>query len=209
MYRPRQIGQTAAGVLLLLLVLAGGPIRAQGLPATPSAAESQEPELDLPADYVIGPEDVLSIVFWRDEDMTTEVVVRPDGRITLPLINDLSAAGLTPEELGARVTEAASRLIESPTVTVSVREVNSRKVFITGEVGAPGSYPLVGPMTVTQLISTANGLSEWAKKGDIRVLRTEEDGRRVAFRVNYDHLEDGRSLDQDILLEPGDTVIVP
>jgi polysaccharide export outer membrane protein len=197
-----------AAMGLALLTVGVAPVAAQVPGPTVPAAGQMPDDPVLPADYVIGPEDVLSIVFWRDEDMTADVVVRPDGKITLPLINDIQAAGLKPEELRTRVTEAASKLVESPTVMVRVREIRSRKVFITGMVANPNNYPLTAPTTVLQLIATAGGLLEYAKSKDIRVVRSE-DGRQVAFRFNYNDVRQGKNLQQNIELKPGDTVIVP
>jgi polysaccharide export outer membrane protein len=162
----------------------------------------------LPADYVIGPEDVLAILFWRDKEMSGEYVVRPDGQITLPLLSDIQAAGLTPEQLRDSLTKAASKLIEDPSVTVGVKAINSRKVFITGMVGKSGAYPLTSTMTVAQLISVAGGLHEFANSKNIMVVRTEN-GRQVAYKFNYKDFSKGRNLKQNIELKPGDQVIVP
>ena len=193
---------------VLLGVLCGAATLSAQVPAAASARPVAVEDPDVPADYVIGPEDVLSIVFWRDADMTADVVVRPDGKITLPLINDIHAAGLTPEELTARVTAAASKILTAPTVMVRVREIKSRKVYITGMVADPAFYPLVGPTTVLQLIATAGGLLEYAKNKDIRIVRSEN-GRQVAFRFNYNQVRQGQNLAQNIELKPGDTVVVP
>lgn len=205
---PRPMIRSVAVVGLAFLLT--GSVGLTGVRAQQSAAvPNQAPrDVEVPEDYVIGPEDVLSIVFWRDEDMTADVVVRPDGKITLPLINDIHAAGLKPEELRVRIAESASTLIESPNVMVRVREIKSRKVFITGMVANPAYYPLVGPVTVLQLIATAGGLLEYAKVKDIRIVRTEN-GRQVAYRFNYADVRQGRNLAQNIVLKPGDTVIVP
>jgi polysaccharide export outer membrane protein len=212
MQRPGDSRRFVAGAVLLVLALGAAAQSTQAqapAPAPASGAAAQDPrDPEIPADYVIGPEDVLSIVFWRDQDMTADVVVRPDGKITLPLINDIHAAGLKPEELRARVTEAASKLIESPNVMVRVREIKSRKVFITGMVGNSGAYPLVGPTFAAQLIATAGGLLEYAKDKEIRIVRNEN-GRQVAYRFNYNDFKRGRNLQQNIELKPGDTVIVP
>lgn len=166
-----------------------------------------------PPDYIIGPDDVLAVVFWRDESMSAEVVVRPDGKISLPLINEISAIGLTPEELRAVVTEAAKAFMTvPPTVSVLVKQINSRKVFITGNVNKPGVYPLNGPMTVLQLISTAGGLLEYADAEHIIVVRATEtrpDGSPWSYEVNYKQLTRRENLTQNILLKPGDQVIVP
>jgi polysaccharide export outer membrane protein len=161
-----------------------------------------------PADYVIGPDDVLTVVFWRDKDMTSEVTVRPDGKITLPLLNDVQASGLTPDQLRAQLTESASKLFEDPTVVVVVKEINSRKVFVTGNVSKPGVYELSAPTTVLQMIATAGGLLEYAKAKDIRIMRTEN-GKPVSLKFNYKDVSQGKKLEQNILLKPGDTVIIP
>jgi polysaccharide biosynthesis/export protein len=162
----------------------------------------------VPADYVIGPDDVLTIVFWREKDLSGDVSVRPDGHISLPLMNDIEAAGLTPEQLRLRITEAADKYIEAPTVTVVVKQINSRKVFITGQVNKPGPYPMTGPTTVLQLIAMAGGVLEYADQKNIQILRTEN-GRPVSLRFNYDEVKRGKKLQQNIALKPGDSVIVP
>ncbi len=162
----------------------------------------------VPGDYVIGPDDVLTIVFWREKDLSGDVAVRPDGKISLPLLNDIEAAGLTPEELRLRVTAAAEKLMEEPTVTVVVKQINSRKVFITGQVAKPGPYPLNGPTTVVQLLAIAGGVLEYADDKNIAIMRTEN-GRPVSLRFNYDQVKKRRNLEQNIQLKPGDTIIVP
>ena len=165
--------------------------------------------MDVPPEYVIGPQDVLGINFWRDADMTGDVTVRPDGRITLPLIGDLPAAGMTPEALKTAIHTAASKLIDDPTITVIVRQINSRKVFITGQVTTPGAHVLTGPLTVMQLISIAGGVTEFAKKKEITVMRTEAGGKQVVLLFNYSDVAKGKNLAQNVVLKPGDTVVVP
>lgn len=162
----------------------------------------------LPPGYVIGPEDVLAIVFWRDKDMSAEVAVRPDGRITLPLINEVQAEGLTPEQLRQSLMTAAAKYVEDPNVTVVVKAINSRKVFITGQVAKPGAYPLTAPTTVVQLIAIAGGLLEFADSKKIIVMRTEN-GRPMAYPFNYKDVLNRKNLKQNIELKPGDTVVVP
>ena len=176
--------------------------------ASPNASAAIPTAAPLPTDYVIGPDDVLTIVFWREKDLSGDVAVRPDGRISLPLLNDIDAAGLTPEQLRLRVTEAAEKLLETPTVTVVVKQINSRKVFITGQVGKPGPYPLSGPTTVVQLITMAGGVLEYADDKNISILRSEG-GKQISLRFNYDEVKKRKKLEQNILLKPGDTVIVP
>ena len=175
-------------------------------PATtaPPAATGVRP----PADYVIGVDDALDVVFWREKEMSATVTVRPDGKISLPLINDVTAAGLTPDALRASITTLAGKFVEDATVTVVVKAINSRKVFITGQVGKPGPYPMMDTITVLQLISMAGGLNEYAKAEDIRIVRIEN-GKPAAIRFNYNEVAEGKSLAQNIALKPGDSVIVP
>ena len=161
-----------------------------------------------PPDYVIGPDDVLTVVFWRDKDMSGDVTVRPDGKITVPLVNEVAAAGLTPEQLRAQLTELAAKLIEEPSITVIVKAINSRTVFVMGQVGKPGPYKLSDRTTVLQMLATAGGVLEYAKAKDIRVLRTEN-GKQLSFKFNYKDVSEGKNLKQNIELKPGDTLIVP
>jgi polysaccharide biosynthesis/export protein len=161
-----------------------------------------------PPGYIIGARDVLSVIFWRDKDMSADVSVRPDGMISLPLINEIKAEGLTPDQLRDQVAQRAARYIADPTVSIVVREINSRQVFITGEVNKPGAYSLMMPTSVMQLISLAGGLREYAKTKDIVILRTES-GKQTAIPFNYKDVMNRKKLTQNILLQPGDTVIVP
>jgi polysaccharide biosynthesis/export protein len=157
---------------------------------------------------VIGPDDQLAVVYWREKDMSADVVVRPDGMISLPLLNDITASGLTPEQLRAAITTNAAKFVEEPTVSVVVKQINSRKVYITGQVGKPGPYPLSGPTTVLQLIATAGGVAEYADKSKIVVIRNEG-GKQATFRFNYSDVMKGKNLSQNIELKPGDSVLVP
>jgi polysaccharide export outer membrane protein len=157
---------------------------------------------------VIGPEDVLGVVFWREPDLSGDVTVRPDGRVSLPVIGELEAAGLTPDALRARVQSAASKYLTDVNVAVVVRQINSRKVFVTGQVATPGTYPLAAPRTVMQAIALAGGLTEFADSKNITILRAAG-GRAVSFKFNYKDVAKGKSLEQNILLQPGDTVVVP
>jgi len=159
-------------------------------------------------EYVIGPDDVLSIVFWREKDLSTEAVVRPDGNISVPLLNDVFAAGLTPDQLRVILTKAAERFVATPSVTVVVRTINSRKVFVTGNVIRPGAYPLSGPMDVLQVIAIAGGLTEFADAKHITVMRSDN-GRPQAHKFNYRDVAQGKNLSQNIAIKPGDTVVVP
>jgi polysaccharide export outer membrane protein len=164
--------------------------------------------VSLPAGYVIGPEDVLTIVFWRDKDLSGDVVVRPDGKISLPLLNDVIAAGYTPEELRAQLVKSATKFLEDPNATVVVKEIHSRKIFVTGQVGKPGSYPLTGEMNVLQAIAHVGGLLEYADAKNIVVLRNES-GQERRFKFNYKDVVRGKNVQQNIELKPGDTIVVP
>ena len=197
------------GCLLLAVVLGASSASAQApVPGGKPTAVAPQPGSELPADYVIGPDDVLGIVFWRDTDMTGDVTVRPDGMITLPLIGELRAAGLKPDALRDVITKAAGKFLEDINVTVVVRRINSRKAFITGEVRTPGGYDLAGPRTVLQLIALAGGLTEYADAKNITVMRTEG-GRTQTFKFNYRDVSKGKNLQQNIVVNPGDTVVVP
>jgi polysaccharide export outer membrane protein len=163
----------------------------------------------VPPGYVIGADDVLSIIYWKDKDMTTDSTqVRPDGRIALPLLNDVDAAGLTPEQLRVKLTEESKKYMEDPNITVVVREINSRRAFITGEVNKPGPYSLTSPTSVMQLIAMAGGLREYANGKKIVIMRTEK-GRQISLKFNYKDVIAGKNLTQNIELKPGDTVVVP
>jgi len=182
---------------------------AQSMPTTAAAAAAPRPtDPVLPAGYVIGTDDVLSIVYWKDKDMSADAKVRPDGRIALPLINEVQAAGLTPEQLQKKLTEESKKYMEDANITVVVREINSRKAFITGEVNKPGPYPLTSPTTVLQLISLAGGLREYADAKKIVIMRSEN-GRQIGLPFNYKEVAGGKNLQQNIELKPGDTVVVP
>ena len=211
----------AIGLAAVALAFATGVAAGQ---TTASAAQSAKPQSSTskpagngspaaPAvsptpNYVIGPDDVLTIIVWREKDMSGDVSVRPDGKITLPLINEVQAAGLTPEQLRVQLTETIGKLFEEPNVTVAVKAINSRKVFVTGQVGKPGPYPLIGPTNVVQILAVAGGLLEYADAENISILRTE-DGKSVRFRLNYKDVSKGKNLSQNIDLKPGDTVVVP
>jgi polysaccharide export outer membrane protein len=197
-------------VLAALAVTAAAPQQEQGAAARPpraAAATSSVPSSPVPGTYVIGPEDVLDIQFWREKEISGEVVVRPDGKITTLLLNDVQAAGLTPEQLRVRLTEEASKLLENPIATVIVKQINSRRAYITGEIEKPGPYNVITPTTVLQLISMAGGLKEYADRDSIVIMRTEN-GRQQRFGFDYDKVVTGRALTQNIELKPGDTVVV-
>jgi len=163
--------------------------------------------LALPKDYVIGAEDVLNVVFWSAKELSAEVLVRPDGKISLPILNDLSAAGMTPEQLAAAIAKAATKFVRDPSATVIVKAVNSRKVYVVGEVARPGPFPLGSEMNVLQAIGEAGGFLEHAKKGDVVIVR-RENGQERRYKFNYNDVVRGKNLAQNIRLLPGDTILV-
>lgn len=179
-------------------------------PATAAVgtASTSVASVSTPTDYVIGPDDRLSVLFWRDKDISADVVVRPDGKISLPLLNEVQAAGFTPEQLRTHVADVASKYIEQPNVTVVVREIHSRNVFITGKVTKSGTFTLTNDMTVMQLIALAGGLLEYADERNIVVIRTDG-GRQQYHHFNYHEVIAHKNPQQNIVLRPGDTVVVP
>ncbi len=201
---------TAALAGSALVLAAAGTSRAQSAPASapaaPKAAAAAAPAAGVttPPDYVIGPGDVLTITYRYETDMNGDYLVRPDGKITLHLLNDIDAQGLTTDALRDRLTQASLKLYVDPTITVGVKEINSRKVSILGGVQKPGEYIILGPMTVLELIAKSGSLKEFVDGKKIRILRGGEQ-----FLFNYKEMEEGKNLKQNIQLKPGDTVLVP
>lgn len=162
----------------------------------------------VPSGYTIGADDLLSIRFWGDTQLSADVVVRPDGKISVPLINDIQAAGLTPEQLGTSLEKAALKFIMEPDATVIVREVRSRKVFVLGQgVAKQGVVILNSDMTVLQALAAAGGLLEYANRNDITILRNEN-GREKRFKFKFDEVTQGKNIQQNIQLQPNDTILV-
>jgi polysaccharide export outer membrane protein len=176
-------------------------------PAPAAAPEVRTPAPDPAADYVIGADDTLHISVWKEPDITATLPVRPDGKISLPLLNDVPAAGLTPMQLAASITEKLKKYIADPRVTVVVTAMNSRRIFVTGEVTHPGAMPLLPNMTVLQALSSA-GFTQFANVKGIYLLRTEN-GRQVKLPFNYKEVVKGKNPEQNIRLQPGDTLVVP
>jgi polysaccharide export outer membrane protein len=158
--------------------------------------------------YVIGPEDVLHIHVWKEEDLSRTVPVRMDGNISLPLIRDIKAAGFTPLQLEAAITERLKGFYDNPNVSVTVMEINSFRVYVSGEVKTPGVYRLRSETSLLQVIPMAGGFTEWAKKKKILVIR-KENGKEKRFVVNYKKAMEGDDPSSNVILKPGDTIIVP
>jgi polysaccharide export outer membrane protein len=191
-------------------------LHAQARPQTPAtkpgtgttgSAPAASAASALPTDYVIGVDDVLSVVFWKEKELSADVVVRPDGKISLPMLNDLPAAGMTPEQLAKTVEQAALKYVRDPGATVMVKEIRSRKVYVVGEVGKPGTFTLSNEMTVLQLIAEAGGFLEHADKGDVIIVRMVN-GKEQRLKFNYNDVVRGRNTQQNIRLQPGDTLLV-
>jgi polysaccharide biosynthesis/export protein len=180
---------------------------AQAAPPTTVVVTQKEGLPQVSENFVIGLEDTLAVSVWKEADHSApQVVVRPDGMITLPLIGEIRAAGLTPAQLEANIAEKLKTFLTAPSVTVSVLKIESQKVSIVGQVGRQGSYPLGSPMTVLDLIAKAGGLTEYAKAKDIKILR-KKDGKVLNF--NYKDVIKGKNMKQNVFLENGDTVMVP
>ena len=170
-----------------------------------------EEEKNLPAspgEFFLGPQDILEISVWKNEALTRQVVVRPDGKISFPLINDVQAAGRTVEELREVIREKIERYVPDAPVTVMVVELGSPVIYVVGKVAKPGLYLAGKPIRVMQALAMAGGTTRFADKGDILVLR-EEAGEQTVFKFDYEAVAQGENLSQNIVLKPNDTVVVP
>lgn len=210
--------------LMALLMVSAASLRAQEKPSKPPTENKLVSGKEKPANsgadehrakpgtqdanYVIGPEDELSVNVWREADLSRSVPVRPDGKISLPLLDDVQAAGLTPMQLGSEITTKLRRFIADPQVTITVSRVNSQRIYIVGEVGRAGAFPLVPNMTVLEALSSAGGCSPFAKQTKIYILRLEG-GQEIRRPFNFKEVLRGQRMEQNILLKPGDTIVVP
>ena len=191
--------ESAAPLLAASLLLFAPPaVQATNAAAPPPATEA----------YVIGAGDVLQVFVWKEPDLTRDVTVRLDGRITLPLLGDVVAAGRTPSDLSAELGRQLARFVDAPMVTLGVAQATSARVYVLGQVAQPGTFPLTGRTTVLQALALAGGLREFVKPDRILVIR-EEPGLRAPLVVNYKRLEGGSDITQNLVLKPGDTILVP
>ncbi len=159
-------------------------------------------------EYLIGPGDVLEIMVWKEPDLSRTVSVRLDGKISLPLVDEVQAADCTLLQVKERITEALKAYVDAPAVYVLLVENRSKKIYVQGQVNAPGEYVLVKEMTVLQAIALAGGFAEWADKTDIVVMRKGPQGQ-VRIEVDYKRAVSGKDVKQNIVLKPDDVVIVP
>jgi polysaccharide export outer membrane protein len=162
----------------------------------------------VPAGYIVGDSDIIRVNVWKEPEVSQTVVVRTDGNISLPLINEVKVSGMTPLQIQDMVAEKLKGFLNSPQVTVTVIEIRSKRAFITGEIARPGTYSLNAQTTVLQLIAQAGGFTPFAKRDSIIVLRTE-DGRQSRLKFKYKEVVQGKKSEQNIALHPGDTVVVP
>jgi polysaccharide export outer membrane protein len=194
-------GLLAAG----MLAQTSAPVSNGKAGSDKSAATAEEPEA--PSDYVIGADDTLRISVWKEPDLSELLPVRPDGKISMPLLNDIPAAGLTPLQLKDSITEKLKKFIADPRVTVVVTAMNSQRVFVSGEVLHSGPIPLLPHMTMLQALSQA-GFTQFANLKGIYLLRMEN-GKQEKIPFNYKEVIKGNHPEQNIMLKPGDTVVVP
>jgi polysaccharide biosynthesis/export protein len=223
--RDNQLTRQPAGTILVLtawVAFAGpacfpcGAAPNQAPAKPPEATPGNAPENNAPADlagrrseYRIGAGDVLAINIWNEPQSSVQgVVVRPDGKVSLPLVKEVDVLGLTPVELEKVLTAKLAHFINHPDVTVVVKEVHSKRVYLVGAVNKVGTVPLLSNMTVLQALAEAGGTTEYAKRKKIYVLR-EENGKQVKFPFNYEAVIKGDNMDQNIVLHPDDTIVVP
>lgn len=185
------------------------PVAEPAAPSEPAADQATAPNRGVPDDYVIGSGDTLQISVWKEPEASVPTAtVRPDGKITVPLIKEVQVAGLTPPQAEQIITDRLSKFITDPNVTVVVATINSKKVYIVGAARKEGPLPYTYGMTVLQALSEAGGLTDYAKRKKIYILRTEN-GREYQLDFNYDEVVKGQSMEQNIVLMPGDTVVIP
>ncbi len=170
-------------------------------------ADTKIPEV-LPSSYIVGESDVLRVTVWKEPDVSQTVIVRTDGNISLPFINEVRVAGMTPLQIQNVIAERLKGFLTNPQVTVTVTDIRSKRAFITGEVIRPGGYSLNAETSVLQLIAQAGGFTPFAKRDSIVVLRVA-DGKSVKLKFRYKEVVQGKNTEQNIALHPGDTVVVP
>lgn len=196
-------------VLMIMMSIIGPAASAQqsSQPSTQAEAKKNDaPTMD--AEYKIGPQDMLRVDVWKEPEISRTIPVRPDGKISLPLLNDVQAAGLSPMQLAGSIRDGLTKYMSAPQVTVTVTEINSRRVFLTGEVARPGAVALLPNMTVLQALSSGGGFTQFAKLKNIYVLRVEN-GKQVKLAFNYKEVVKGKNPEENILLQAGDVIVVP
>jgi polysaccharide biosynthesis/export protein len=183
--------------------------KSSGVPATPSSAVTSSANENSPDDFVVGAEDVLAVNVWKEPEVSRAVQVRPDGKISLPLVGELQAAGETPRQLEKNIASKLGNYISDPEVTVIVQDIKSKRFNILGMVVRPGSYPLASSATVLDAIALAGGFRDFAKQKSIYVLRHNAQGGESRLPFNYKEVIKGKNSTQNIALKPGDSVVIP
>jgi polysaccharide export outer membrane protein len=166
------------------------------------------PAAKVNADYQIGADDVLDVNVWKEQELTRTLQVRPDGKISMPLLNDVQAAGLTPTQLAQSITDKLKKYLTAPQVTVMVTQINSQRVYVTGEVTRPGAYPVLPGMTILQAITSAGGLTPFANGKKIFLMRNDN-GVQAKYPFSYKEVLDGRKAEENLKVKAGDTIVVP
>ncbi len=189
--------------------LLGGSLLALLLASHALAETPADPDLAVNLSYRLQPGDVIDVSVWKEEDLNRQVLIRSDGGMSFPLAGDLLAAGLTPAELQLELQRRLVVFIADVTVSVAVQQINGNQIFVLGRVNRPGAYKFDRPIDVLQVLSLAGGASEFAKVDDIRILRRTNDGTQQTFEFDYSKVAGGDRLEQNIVLESGDTVVVP
>ena len=216
---------------IIPLVIVGSMCNARSASAGQNAQESQKPSQSsivvsgdrssggerstavapptkVGADYLIGADDVLDVNVWKEQELTRTLQVRPDGKISMPLLNDVQAAGLSPTQLAQAITDKLKKYLTAPQVTVMVTQINSQRVYVTGEVTRPGAYPVLPGMTILQAITSAGGLTPFANGKKIFLMRNEN-GVQAKYPFVYKEVLDGRRAEENLKVRAGDTIVVP
>jgi polysaccharide export outer membrane protein len=208
--KTEEMQMRVAAFIFMAGLLAAWPVRGQDA----AKVSDSTPEKTAPTrqaaegEYKIGPQDIVRIDVWKEPDISRTIPVRPDGKISLPLLSDVQAAGLTALQLADSIRDGYKKFINSPQVTVTVTDINSRRVYVSGEVSRPGALPLLPNMTVLQALTSSGGFTQFARIKNIYILRTEE-GKQVKHPFNYKDVINGKKPEDNILLLPGDTIVVP
>ena len=187
-------------ILIFFVIQLGGFSMAAGTPAESGTSNAQQ--------YLIGLGDIIEVQVWKEPDLTKKLVVRLDGRISLPLAGDVMAAGRSPEDLAKDIGKKLSAFIEEPAVSVTLEQSTSRRYYVIGQIAKPGEYTIDSPLSILQALARSGGFLEWAKKDKIIVSR-RQNGRETILPFNYESLIEGKNLSQNIEIAPGDTIIVP
>ena len=194
---------------LVLMIVAASNVVCPAIAAASTAVVPQPAPNTRVGTYRIQPGDVLNISVWKEADLQADVLVRPDGGLSFPLAGDQVAEGRTVDELRQLLADKLKKFIPDPVVTVAVKQLGGNRIYVMGKVNRPGDFPFSRPLDVMQSLSLAGGATSFADLNDIRILRREADGKQSVIQFRYDEVSRGRHLEQNVLLQTGDTVVVP